>query len=199
MTTASLPGRTTRTAYNEFSEPTVLTDQLNHVSTVDYDDRGVPTRLADELGSRFTFGSSEQGLPLTVDDADGHRAYLTYDDAGNLTSRTDWLSRVTAATYDDLGRRLTETTARGAVQGNVRASFYTLRGKVDHFTDSTTGKAYRLSATPAVLIIRPRGWHLDEAHVTVDGEPMSGSLFDFVLYVFHNAKAALATGSGPWF
>jgi len=71
-------------------------------------------------------------------------------------------------------------------------------GKID-FTEPTTGKAYKLGPKPAVLIIRPRGWHLDEAHVSVDGQVMSGSLFDFGLYVFHNAKAALAAGSGPWF
>ncbi|MFG1296858.1 malate synthase A [Xanthobacter variabilis] len=71
-------------------------------------------------------------------------------------------------------------------------------GAID-FTDATTGKAYRLGPKPAVLIIRPRGWHLPEAHVLVDGTEMSGSLFDFGLYVFHNAKAALAQGSGPYF
>ncbi len=50
-----------------------------------------------------------------------------------------------------------------------------------------------------MLIVRPRGWHLPEAHVTVDGEEMSGALFDFGLYLFHNAKAALAAGSGPYY
>jgi malate synthase len=67
------------------------------------------------------------------------------------------------------------------------------------FTDAKTGKAYALKANPAVLIVRPRGWHLPEAHVLVDGEEMSGSLFDFGLYFFHNARAALAAGSGPYF
>ena len=67
------------------------------------------------------------------------------------------------------------------------------------FTDPTTGKAYKLSAKPAVLIIRPRGWHLPEAHIEIDGEIASGSLVDFGLYLFHNAKAALAAGSGPYF
>ncbi|WP_454918927.1 malate synthase A [Xanthobacter sediminis] len=71
-------------------------------------------------------------------------------------------------------------------------------GRID-FTDATTGKAYKLGGSPAVLIIRPRGWHLPEAHVLVDGEEVSGALFDFGLYVFHNAKAALAQGSGPYF
>jgi malate synthase len=71
-------------------------------------------------------------------------------------------------------------------------------GQID-FTDATTGKAYKLSATPAVLIIRPRGWHLPERHIEIDGEIASGSLVDFGLYVFHNARAALAVGSGPYF
>src|SRR5712671_7736508 len=61
------------------------------------------------------------------------------------------------------------------------------------------GKQYRLNEKTAVLIPRPRGWHLDEKHVTVDGRPVSGSLFDFALYLFHNAKELLARGSGPYF
>jgi malate synthase len=67
------------------------------------------------------------------------------------------------------------------------------------FADPSSGKHYRLNPTTAVLFVRPRGWHLPEAHVLVDGEPMSGSLFDFGLYFFHNAKALLAKGSGPYF
>ncbi|MFG1426172.1 malate synthase A [Roseixanthobacter glucoisosaccharinicivorans] len=71
-------------------------------------------------------------------------------------------------------------------------------GAID-FHDPSNGKDYKLGGTPAVLIIRPRGWHLPEAHVEVDGAPVSGALFDFGLYAFHNAKAALAQGSGPYF
>ena len=67
------------------------------------------------------------------------------------------------------------------------------------FTDDATGKRYDLGAKPAVLIVRPRGWHLVEEHITVDGEPVSGSLFDFGLYFFHNAKSLLAQGTGPYF
>jgi malate synthase len=67
------------------------------------------------------------------------------------------------------------------------------------YDDPATGKAYRLSDRPAVLIIRPRGWRLDERHATVNGEPMSGALFDFGLYMFHNARAAIAQGGGPYF
>jgi malate synthase len=67
------------------------------------------------------------------------------------------------------------------------------------FEDKTTGKSYKLIEKPAVLFVRARGWHLDERHVMVDGEPMSGSLFDFGLYAFRNAKELLARGSGPYF
>jgi malate synthase len=67
------------------------------------------------------------------------------------------------------------------------------------FEDKATGKSYKLIEKPAVLFVRARGWHLDERHVMVDGEPMSGSLFDFGLYAFHNAKELLARGSGPYF
>ncbi|MFZ5784703.1 MAG: malate synthase A [Pseudomonadota bacterium] len=67
------------------------------------------------------------------------------------------------------------------------------------FEDPASGKSYRLNEKTAVLFVRPRGWHLPEAHVLVDGQPMSGSLFDFGLYFFHNAKELLARGSGPYF
>ncbi|MEM7694520.1 MAG: malate synthase A [Pseudomonadota bacterium] len=70
-------------------------------------------------------------------------------------------------------------------------------GAID-FTDAR-GKAYRLSSAPAVLLIRPRGWHLEEAHILVDGEPMAGALVDFGLYLFHNAKKQIAAGTGPYF
>jgi malate synthase len=61
------------------------------------------------------------------------------------------------------------------------------------------GKQYSLNDRTAVVIPRPRGWHLDEKHVTVDGEPVSGSLFDFALLFFHNARELIARGSGPYF
>jgi malate synthase len=67
------------------------------------------------------------------------------------------------------------------------------------FDDPATGKHYRVGDNPAVLLVRPRGLHLDEAHVRIDGDPLSGSLFDFGLYLFHNARAAIAAGSGPYF
>src|SRR6185369_3215952 len=61
------------------------------------------------------------------------------------------------------------------------------------------GKQYQLKDKIAVLIPRPRGWHLDEKHVLVDGQPVSGGIFDFALFFFHNAKELLVRGSGPYF
>jgi malate synthase len=67
------------------------------------------------------------------------------------------------------------------------------------YLDPQTGREYRLNDKTAALFVRPRGWHLPEKHMTVDGVPVSGSLFDFGLYFFHNAKELLARGSGPYF
>ena len=64
---------------------------------------------------------------------------------------------------------------------------------------SPEGKQYRLNDKVATLVVRPRGWHLDERHVETGGKPVSGSLFDFGLYFFHNAKRLLKKGSGPYF
>jgi malate synthase len=63
----------------------------------------------------------------------------------------------------------------------------------------SNGKRYELADDPAVLVVRPRGWHLPEKHVLVDGEPISGALFDFGLYVFHNGARLLDRGTGPYF
>ncbi len=86
--------------------------------------------------------------------------------------------------------------------GNVIEGQINLRDAVRRtitFSDPGTGKNYKLADKPAILFVRARGWHLEERHVFVDGEPMSGSLFDFALYFFHNAKELLSRGSGPYF
>jgi malate synthase len=64
---------------------------------------------------------------------------------------------------------------------------------------SPEGKEYKLNEKVATLLVRPRGWHLDERHVEVDAKPMSGGIFDFGIYFFHNAKRLLKKGSGPYF
>jgi malate synthase len=67
------------------------------------------------------------------------------------------------------------------------------------FTDPKSKKQYKLNDKVATLVVRPRGWHLTEDHVTIDGEPISGSLFDFGLYFFHNAKRLVGADTGPYF
>ena len=67
------------------------------------------------------------------------------------------------------------------------------------YDDPVTGKQYRLNQSTAVLMVRPRGWHLEEAHVLVDGAPLSASLFDFGVFFYLNAKALIARGTGPYF
>src|SRR5438105_3419088 len=64
---------------------------------------------------------------------------------------------------------------------------------------SPEGKAYRLAEKTAVLLVRPRGWHLVEKHLLAGDEPISASLFDFGLYFFHNAAALLERCTGPYF
>jgi malate synthase len=67
------------------------------------------------------------------------------------------------------------------------------------FEDNATGKVYRLAERTATLIVRPRGWHLAEKHVHINGEPVSGALFDFALFLANNHQALAARGTGPYF
>ncbi|MCH7909934.1 MAG: malate synthase A, partial [Candidatus Hydrogenedentes bacterium] len=84
---------------------------------------------------------------------------------------------------------------------NVIEGQINLRDAVNGTIEFTNpnGKEYRLAERTAVLLVRPRGWHLTEKHVLVDGQPISGGILDFGLYFFHNAKALIAKGSGPYF
>ena len=86
-------------------------------------------------------------------------------------------------------------TWENQVQGQINMRDATNRSI--SFT-SPEGKQYQLADKTATLLVRPRGWHLTEKHIVVDGQPMSGSLFDFGLYFFHNAKARLKQGSGVY-
>ena len=79
-------------------------------------------------------------------------------------------------------------------QANLRD---TVAGTISY--TSPEGKQYHLNSPVAALMVRPRGWHLDEKHFEVDGKPISASLFDFGLYFFHNAKRLIANGTGPYF
>ena len=101
-------------------------------------------------------------------------------------------ARVFMADFEDAN----SPTWDNAVQGqlNLRDA---VRRRIDYV--SPEGKAYRLADTTATLMVRPRGWHLDERHAVLDGRAVSGSLFDFGLFFFHNARELVARGSGPYF
>src|SRR5271169_3359610 len=79
-------------------------------------------------------------------------------------------------------------------QQNLRDA---IRGTMRY--QSPEGKQYRLGSNLATLVVRPRGWHLDEKHFLVEGRPISGALFDFGLFFFHNARTLLSKGTGPYF
>lgn len=97
------------------------------------------------------------------------------------------------ACFEDASTPTWENMIAGQI--NMRDS---IRGTIQ-FTHPTSGKQYSLKENPAVLLVRPRGLHLVEKNVLVNGEPISGSLFDFGLYFYHNVKEALARGTGPYF
>jgi malate synthase len=102
-------------------------------------------------------------------------------------------AKVFMADFEDA----TSPTWRNLIEGQVNL-MDRWAGRLD-FTDEGSGKAYALKAGPAVLMVRPRGWHLPERHVRVDGQIVAGSLVDFGLYFFHNAKAQMAQGTAPYF
>ena len=102
-------------------------------------------------------------------------------------------AKVFMADFEDA----TSPTWDEMIQGQVNLRNY-WQGRVD-FTDQESGKRYAVADNPAVLMVRPRGWHLTEDHVAVGDELVSGALFDFAIYLWHNARAALAKGSGPYF
>ena len=101
-------------------------------------------------------------------------------------------ARVFMADFEDAN----SPTWSNLVEGQVNLTD-AIERRID-FT-SPEGKDYRLNEKVATLLVRPRGWHLDERHVEVDGKPMSGSLFDFGMYFFHNARRLLDKGTGPYF
>ena len=87
-------------------------------------------------------------------------------------------------------------TWEGAIQGQIN-----VRDAVNRTItfSNPDGKQYTLNEKTATLLVRPRGWHLFEKHVLMDGKPISGGIFDFALYFFHNAKTLIDKGTGPYF
>lgn len=88
-------------------------------------------------------------------------------------------------------------TWNNCIDGQV--NLYDAVRKEITYIDPQSNKHYQLKENTAVLVVRPRGWHLDEPHILIDGRPMSASLFDALTYLFHNANVLLAQATGPYF
>jgi malate synthase len=101
-------------------------------------------------------------------------------------------AKVFMADFEDANTPKWDNNIQGHI--NLRDA---IRRRIDYV--SPEGKAYKLNDKVATLFVRARGWHLPEKHVLVDGAPMSGGIFDFALYFFHNAKELVARGTGPYF
>ncbi|MEO8566840.1 MAG: malate synthase A, partial [Betaproteobacteria bacterium] len=96
------------------------------------------------------------------------------------------------ADFEDANTPTWDNNIQGQI--NLRDA---VRRQIDYA--SPEGKSYRLDEKTATLFVRPRGWHLPEKHVVIDGAAISGAIFDFALYFFHNAKELVARGTGPYF
>jgi len=163
-------------------------------------------RLRDERQRRLDAGEMPQFLVTTssVRDSEWRVAKAPKDlqdrrveitgptDRKMLINALNSGARVFMADFEDANT----PTWSNLVEGQVNL-VDAIERRID-FT-SPEGKEYRLKDKIATLLVRPRGWHLDERHVEVGGKPISGSLFDFGLYFFHNAKRQLEKGSGPYF
>jgi malate synthase len=163
-------------------------------------------RLRDERQVRLDAGENPQFLVTTssVRDSEWHVAKAPKDlqdrrveitgptDRKMLINALNSGARVFMADFEDAN----SPTWSNLVEGQVNL-IDAIERRID-FT-SPEGKQYRLNDKVATLLVRPRGWHLDERHVQVNGKPVSGSLFDFGLYFFHNARRLLDKGSGPYF
>jgi len=131
--------------------------------------------------------------PIPVDLLDRRVEITGPTNAKMLINALNSGAKVFMADFEDA----TSPTWEELLQGQVNLHSY-WRGRLD-YTDPDTLKHYRVSDNPAVLMVRPRGWHLPEDHVAVNGEVVAGALFDFAIYLWNNARPALARGSGPYF
>jgi len=135
---------------------------------------------------------SWQVAPAPADLADRRVEITGPTDAKMLINALNSGAKVFMADFEDANAPTWDNMVDG--QGNLVEAIDGTLG----FT-SPDGKEYRIGSAPATLVVRPRGWHLEERHVLVDGRPVSAGLFDFGLYFFHNTRRLLERGSGPYF
>jgi len=149
--------------------------------------------LPDFLKSTRSVRESEWSVAAAPADLQDRRVEITGPtDAKMLINALNSGARVFMADFEDANSPTWSNLVEG--QANLTDA---IERKLE-FT-SPEGKQYQLNENVATLVVRPRGWHLDERHVRMGVEPVSGSLFDFGLYFFHNAHRLLRKGSGPYF
>jgi malate synthase len=150
-------------------------------------------RLPDFLPETKSVRETEWTVPPVPRDLQDRRVEITGPtDRKMVINALNCGANVFMADFEDSNTPTWENMIGGQIN---------LRDAVNRTIDfaGPEGKRYRLNEKTAALLVRPRGWHLLENHMRVDGAPVSGALFDFGLYFFHNAKALLARNTGPYF
>lgn len=150
-------------------------------------------KLPDFLASTETIRKSDWKVASIPNDLQDRRTEITGPvDRKMVINALNSGAKVFMADFEDA----TSPTWENLIEGQIN-----LRDAIQRKIDFTqpNGKKYALQEKIATLMVRPRGWHLPEKHVLFNGKPISGSLFDFSLFFFHNARALLDKGSGPYF
>ena len=150
-------------------------------------------RLPDFLESTRPIRESEWKVAAMPHDLTDRRVEITGPvDRKMIINALNSGANVYMADFEDSNSPTWQNNIEG--QNNLKDA---AAGVIEH--TSPEGKSYRLAAKTATLMVRPRGWHLHEKHMTVDGHPVSASLFDFGLYFYHNAQMLMRRGTGPYF
>ncbi len=150
-------------------------------------------RLPDFLPETRTIRDSEWTVGPVPADLQNRRVEITGPtDRKMVINALNCGANVFMADFEDSNAPTWSNMIEGQI--NLRDA---IRGTITY--QSPEGKQYRLNPQTATLLVRPRGWHLMEHHLQIDGAPVSGAIFDFALYVFHNAKEAIARNTGPYF
>jgi malate synthase len=147
---------------------------------------GFPPATADLRAADWTVA------PIPADLADRRVEITGPVDRKMIINALNSGARVFMADFEDANSPTWDNTVQG--QANLIDA---VRRRIEY--ESPEGRQYRLAEPTATLMVRPRGWHLLEEHVRLDGSAVSASLFDFGLFFFHNARELVARGSGPYF
>lgn len=157
---------------------------------VEYDAGELPTFVKDHPAAR---DPSWRCAPIPSDIQDRRVEITGPVDRKMVINGLNSGAQVYMADFEDS----TSPTWQNVIEGqlNLRDA---VRGTIS-FTDPANDKVYQLQPKTCTLFVRPRGWHLDEAHVTVNGKVASGSIFDFAMFFFHNVQALIEKETGPYF